>query len=185
MPYFCLSRWTNLDMSLSNLELYGCAVMTDINRRSLTSNCNWYRTDSQARVLFGSQVVYVACLCRMSGADTTGRHGDVATRSRCLWRDWKSHSLSHAMFCMCAVRRRTPPDGRRAVWDTAWPRILSGTLLWNTAGEHTGAWSCDQDCDCSSYWHERSATQTWTSTYQRGQSRWLWNARRLSRHGTS
>jgi len=87
-----------------------------------------------------SQVVHVTRMRGMPGANTTGRNGDVDTRPRRRrWnRNRKSRDLPRALFRVRPLRRRPSSVGRRALWDTRWPRVLSSTLLWATAWDETG-----------------------------------------------
>ena len=133
-------------------------------------NCGYVSScviTGHVRFLIASQVVYVTCLRRMSGADTTGRDGHVDTRPRRRRdRNRKSRDLPRALLRVRQVRRRARSVGRRALRDTRWPRVLSGALLRAAAGAEAGARrrrvgsSDNQDCSSSSNRHERTSTET-------------------------
>lgn len=121
-----------------------------------------------SRYLHVSQVVHVTHMFRLHDADTTGGHGDADTPSpRGRYRNRKPpRDIPRALLRLPPLRRRTASDGRGALWDTRWPRLLPGTLLRASAGAETtprrrvGSTSDHDDVDSSSDWNERSTEES-------------------------
>jgi len=80
--------------------------------------CRAISATAELVVIRCRQVVHDAPVCRMSGADTTGRDGDVDTRPRDpSWR--RSRDLSRALFRVRPLRRRrTSAVSRRTLRHT-------------------------------------------------------------------
>jgi len=94
------------------------------------------------RCVIGRQAVRDAHLRRLPGNDTTGRDGDVGTRPR----DRRSRDLPRPLLPVrplrCGLRGRASAVSRRALWDTRWPRLLSGALLPAADGATAGRCVC-------------------------------------------